>query len=644
MTRETARKRIRVLCIEDSPDDQELVLIELRRGGYQVEHERVETAEAMLAALESRSWDLVLSDYSMPQFSAPDALAVVNRLELDVPFIIVSGTVGEDIAVEAMRSGASDYVLKGNLVRLCPAIARELREAQVRVSQRETERARRAIEARFRAIMETATDGVISVDGRGEITYSNPAAERIFGFRPGELFAERVTRLVPERFLRAEGGEFFEHLEREQRGALGKTVEIFGRRKDGSEFPMDLSLGSWTAGGERFFACIVRDVSERKQVEAQLLAADRMISVGTLTAGVAHEINNPLAAVMGNLDISVSDVESLTRLDTPEGVSALREQLTDARDAAARVRNIVRDLRMFSRADDEKRGAVDVKLVLDSTLRMASNEIRHRAQLVRDYADVPRVEANEGRLGQVFLNLIVNAAQAIGEGKADENEIRIATRMDAGRVVVEIGDTGPGIPPAVMARLFSPFVTTKPAGSGTGLGLSICHRIVSELGGEIVVSTQAGQGTTFRVSLPLATTDSDSIKPPPRSETRAARRGRVLVVDDEPMIADVVQRSLALEHDVIAVDRPRAALDLIRAGERFDVILCDLMMPDVTGMDFHEQLTQMAPEHASAVLFLTGGAFTPSARDFLAGVPANRRLEKPFDVSHLRAVINGRVR
>jgi CheY-like chemotaxis protein len=240
------------------------------------------------------------------------------------------------------------------------------------------------------------------------------------------------------------------------------------------------------------------------------------------------------------------------------------------------------------------------------------------------------------------LNLIVNAAQAIHEGNTEQNVIRVVTKMEGGRVAVEIHDTGCGIAPETLPRLFDAFFTTKPVGVGTGLGLSICHRIITNLGGEIQVESQVDKGTTFRVLLEPATVEEEAAVPLP-DVTPPPRRGKVLVIDDEPMIVKALQRLLLEEHQVTVAPSAGDARARILSGERYDVILCDLMMPQMTGMDLHAALLQEQPEQASRMVFLTGGAFTPDARAFLDAVP-NQRVEKPFDTQHLRAIINDRVR
>jgi CheY-like chemotaxis protein len=280
---------------------------------------------------------------------------------------------------------------------------------------------------------------------------------------------------------------------------------------------------------------------------------------------------------------------------------------------------------------------------MESSLRMAWNEIRHRARLIKLYGVVPNVEANEGRLGQVFLNLIVNAAQALPEGHAEQNEIRVSTRLHGGRVVIEVSDTGAGISPEIIGRIFDAFFTTKGVGVGTGLGLAICHRIVTDMDGELTVDSTVGKGTTFRVVLPIASQAAiEEAAPSAEPISVPGRRGRILVVDDEEIVLRSVQRLLSKEHDVVAVVKAKAALSLCADGETFDVILCDLMMPDMTGMDLHGELSRVAPKQAGRMIFMTGGAFTAKAWNFLAD-PAREHVEKPFSPTTLRAVVRRHV-
>ncbi|AUX21129.1 histidine kinase [Sorangium cellulosum] len=419
----------------------------------------------------------------------------------------------------------------------------------------------------------------------------------------------------------------------------------------------------------------VREAASRRalaQTQARLVLAGRMASVGTLAAGVAHEINNPLAFVITNVDAAIRRIGALERRSGasrggpwgrsrgdgrgPSGeLSEVLSLLEDAREGAERVRIIVRDLHTFSRAEADRRGPVEIRRVLDSCVHMAMNELRHRARVVRSFQDVPPVEANEQRLAQVFLNLIVNAAQAIPEGLAEQNEIALSTRHDpAGWVVVEVRDTGTGIAPESLGRIFEPFYTSKGEGEGLGLGLAICHAIVTALGGRIEVESRPGEGSVFRVALPAASADDERAPPAPGAgasrwlregggpaapEQRSALRRRVLIIDDEPLLARAIAGTLEPRHETIATASARDALARIRAGERYDAILCDLMMPDMTGMDFYASLAEQAPEQQRRIVFLTGGAFTERSKAFLEQVSA-RTLLKPFDAPTLLSMID----
>ena len=392
---------------------------------------------------------------------------------------------------------------------------------------------------------------------------------------------------------------------------------------------------------------ICREITAQKAAEKQLLAAERMASLGTLAAGIAHEINNPLSVVSLNLDLLQ---QALEELRASGRVSAgLSEQLGDARVATDRVRRIVRDLRMFSRGSEDKQQLVDVEAVLELSLRLAEHEIRHRARLVRQYSGVPRVLADESRLGQVFLNLLMNAAQAIPAGGADDNTIRVTTTLSAdGRVLIRILDTGSGIAPEIRERLFTPFFTTKPAGEGTGLGLSICQRIISSLGGEISFETAVGRGTEFCVTLPPAVPRQPEKPLPaavvaPASPTSpplsAKRRGRVLIVDDEVAIGSIAKLIISRSHDAVAVSESPRALEMIQQGERFDLILCDVMIPQMTGIELYQEIGRVDPAQANRFVFMTGGSSAAHVENFLR-ICGRPWIEKPLTVHGLQTLVD----
>jgi signal transduction histidine kinase len=514
-------KPLRALIVEDSEDDALLLVRALEKGEFEVTSKRVETAAEMTAALDAEPWDIIFSDFKIPSFGGMAALALLTRRSEDIPFMLVSGTIGEDAAVEALKAGAHDFMLKGNLARLVPAVTRELREAESRRKHREAE-------------------------------------------------------------------------------------------------------------------------AERTRLQAQLMVSDRLASIGTLAAGVAHELNNPLAAIMANVGLVAVELGELPHFERRAELLAC---LSDAHDAAERMRHIVADLKLFSRAEDAARGPVDLHRVLDVVLRMAGNEIRHRARLVRDLAtELPPAYGNESQIAQVFLNLMINAAQAIKEGNTAANEIRVATRLDAnGQIVVTVADTGCGMTEDVRRRLFTPFFTTKPVGQGMGLGLSICHYIVSAMGGAIEVDSEPDRGTTFRVTLPAATGSAPQPRARRMSIPTGTRRGHLLVIDDEAIVGRAMQRVLETHHDVEVMTRAQAALDALAAGAQYDVILCDVMMPEMSGIDFYTELERRWPELTARVIFLTGGAFTARSRAFLDTVDAPH-LDKPCDVRQLMALVAERLR
>ncbi|MET0404197.1 MAG: response regulator [Cystobacter sp.] len=500
---------LKLLLVEDLEDDALMVLRELRRGGYEVSHTLVDTAEDFNRALDQGPWDVVIADYALPRFDALAAFQLVKQRGLDVPFLIVSGQMGEDTAVAAMKAGVHDFLLKDRLGRLGPAIARELREARLR--------------------------------------------------------------------------------------------------------------------------------AERRSMQEQLLLSDRLATLGLLSASVAHEINNPLASLMANLDFLLEERGARGGCP-PVGPDAEEEEqaLIDSRMCADRIRDIVRDIKVFSRPEDKQRGPLDVHRVLDSSLRMAWNHVSHRARVIKEYKATSQVLGGEGPLGQIFLNLLINAADAIAEGPGGAREIRVVTRQEGqAQVRVEIHDTGRGIPQELRERIFEPFFTTKPVGVGTGLGLSICRRLAQELGAGFGVESEPGHGSVFYLLLPRA----DAPEQPPVREAPVLTQPRcVLVLDDEVMVGRALQRLLGAPCDVHALVQGSTALARVAAGQRFDVILCDLLMPEMDGARFYEMLLHLAPEQAGRVIFMTGGTLSARSRAILA---STRRpcLDKPIDVQTLRALM-----
>ena len=361
-----------------------------------------------------------------------------------------------------------------------------------------------------------------------------------------------------------------------------------------------------------------------------MVVADRMASIGVLAAGVAHEINNPLAYVHANLVIAEQELARAAR------APGLSEAIAAAREGTDRVRGIVRDLKTLARGDEEHLEAVELRAVVESAVTIARRSIEPRARLTLALAEVPAVRGNRARLGQVVLNLLLNAAEAIAEGRRETNEIAVSTAVASDDyVVLTVRDTGSGIEPGDLRRIFDPFFTTKGPGLGTGLGLSICHRIVTSLGGRMEVESTPGAGTTFRMLLRAAAPEATIPSPSPvRPAEREGKRARVLVVDDEPQLLSVLAIVLSEHHEVVTLSDAKAALELLLHDDSFDVVICDLMMAPMTGIELHDALRAERPGRERRMVFMTGGAFTEHASAFLARTP-QRRLDKPFDMKRL---------
>ena len=516
-------------------------------------------------------------------------------------------------------------------------VARRLRaEELARSAELELEQGR----AHLYSVLEHAPGHVIEVDGEGRIRYLNRAftvpREQTLGMRwtwtapQGER--ARLDALFDEVMHSGAPRDF----QLELLDADGKPRSFQGRI--GPLWRAEVDQAKTVVGA----VIVIQDVTEVRRLQAELDTTQRLASVGTLAAGVAHEINNPLSSVIANLSLALGEVGELLNagVQAPE----LLGELEDARAGAERIRGVARDLKVLARPKDEPTGPVEVVPLLESMLRLANNEIRHRAQVVRDYEDVPPVEASDGRLGQVVLNLLLNAAQAIPEGNANRNRVRVATRKaHDGAVCIEVSDSGPGIPAEVMPRLFEPFFTTK-EGSGTGLGLAICEKIVRGFNGRITAESVPGQGACFRVYLPVARPEARRFTPAGFMGVGGpVARARVLVIDDEPSIGIAMRRALARAHEVTVVQSARDALSLLARGPGFDVIFCDLMMPEMTGPDLLELLAQQRPEELRKVILITGGAFSPRTRAFLDQT-SHLVIEKPFSPQQLLGVVAERMR
>jgi PAS domain S-box-containing protein len=526
----------------------------------------------------------------------------------------------------------------------------------------------RRSEESFRLVTETISDVFwMSTPGLRKMVYVSPAYESLWGQSRESLYANPHT--------------FLDKVHPDDLGLLKDTVAEYHSK--GRPYSVEYRIEGpdnslrWIhergypirddAGRVYLMTGVCADITERRsaeaervQLQAQIAQSDRLASMGMLAAGVAHEINNPLSFVLYNLDSLGEELPKLAdlmkkchaeleskvgplgvaealgdthRIFNPVAFEDAAARLRDALSGALRIKNISRSLGTFSRVERTSVAPVDVATCIEHAITMSFNEIKYRARLVKDYVTVPAVLASDGKLAQVFLNLLINAAHSIAEGHADRNEIRVRTWSEGDAVCAEVSDTGKGIAPEHQSRIFEPFFTTKGPGFGTGLGLSICKNIIKDFGGDIGFASEPGKGTRFVIRLPrLPDNWRSQAAPASTEETVAAVRGRILVVDDEEGVLAMFSRILGHQHDLVLLSSGEEAQALLKMDRQFDVLLLDLMMPRMSGMELHSWLTSEDPAVADRVVFVTGGAFTPGSSEYLAG-SKNPRIEKPFDTT-----------
>ena len=503
-------------------------------------------------------------------------------------------------------------------------LAIEEREASLSRAHRRLERST----TRYRHLAESTREGVILCSGF-RVLDINVAACKLLGTDTRPVRSAELRSADLRTFVVESDRDRIDHMLSTDEGPF----EVWFTRSDNSTIPVSVKSIPAPEGSTGTRVLLVRDISTERELQRRLATADRLAAVGTLAAGTAHEINNPLAFVLANADLLDESLDDFGL--PPEVIAEQREMLADIKQGAHRIRDVVRDLMTLARDRGGEVTTIDLRETLRRCIAMAGPQTRHRARVFSQFDDPRPVRANEGRLFQVFLNLIVNAAQAIGEGAANKNSIRVSGFSKDEWTIIEITDTGSGMPASVIEHIFEPFFTTKEVGKGTGLGLSISHGIVTDLGGRIEVSSTVGVGTTFRVILP-ATVDEAAITMP-IVKLADSPRLRVLVIDDEQGYARTLAKMLDA-HDVDVAFSGRDALQQL-AARRYDMALCDVMMPDVTGIQLYQQLREAHDPIADHFLFMTGGVSTPEAQQFLEKLGTERWVAKPIAMADLRRLV-----
>jgi two-component system cell cycle sensor histidine kinase/response regulator CckA len=608
-------KPLQLLLVEDDEGDAQLILRELKRTGLAIDCERVDDPDAMRVALAQRSWDVVVSDWQMPRFSAPDALALVAEAGHDLPFIIVSGSIGEEIALEAMRAGARDFVLKDRLARLAPAIEREVRERRVRESRRRAEAALHASEARFARIAECGLIGIAFADiDAGRLSDANDTCLRILGYPTRDELLDGAigwSSLTPPEW--AEVDEHAFGLLRATGVAPPWEKELF--RRDGTRAP--ILIGAAMLEPPQCIAFIA-DLTERKRADAaratlehQLRQAQKMEAIGMLAGGVAHDFNNMLSVILSYADIALSDLAP---------GDPLRTDLAEIRAAGDRGALLTRQLLAFSRQQVLEPRVIDLNEVLSGMVRMLRRLIGEDIELtILPGADLRFVRVDPVQIEQVVMNLAVNARDAMPRGGRLSIETanveldaafvstHVATRPGA-HVALIVSDNGSGMDAATRARIFEPFFTTKEKGRGTGLGLSTVLGIVEQSGGTIWVYSEPGHGTAFKLYFPVTAEDEripEALSHPPSANTLRGSETILLVEDDEPLRA--VTRTILRRQGYRVLEAQNAGDALLVCEQqkgRIDLLLTDVVMPRLSGRQLAERLQPLRPD--MRVLYMSG--------------------------------------
>jgi signal transduction histidine kinase len=614
-------------------------------------HEVVECSDGQtaLALAAEGDFDLVLLDAKLPGKKHLDGFEVCRRLRSDertqnVPVVFLTAT-RQDVQsrLRGLELGAADFIVQpidqlellariGSVLR-SKTLADEVRRHNFELAGKVVERTRQLEELASELRIERDTlretfdvfDGaLLLLETGGKVQLGNAAGHKLLGESP--LAAELAE--VACAAIRSEE-------------TLDRTVSQEGRH---------LAVRAYPAPGRRALL-YVRDVTEERDSEVRRLQSEKLASIGMLAAGVAHEINNPASFVLANVESLAGMLRSLEEKLRADPVAArklgvkdlLFEAMTvvqESKEGMARIHRIVRDLHSFSRVDDGAPAVSDVNAAVESALSMLRNELRYRTLVERTLEARQPVRGSAARLGQVFLNLIINAAHALPEARLRHNRLQVRSFDDGKQVVVEVEDNGPGISPEVMPHIFESFFTTKPAGVGTGLGLPISREIVRSLGGEVTAENVKGQGALFRVRLPAL--EGPLPERPRLDHGQVGRRRRIVAIDDEALLLKAYRRMLIDHHDIEIRLGAREALRSFEEDRDFAVVLCDLQMPEMSGAELYRVVKARWPEMAERFIFITGGAFSPEARRFLDESVISC-INKPFQVDELLQLIETRV-
>lgn len=634
------KDKLRILHLEDNPRDAELIESALLSGGIVYELSLVTGEADFHSAIETRTFDVVLSDYALDGYDGMSALEWLRRKNTLVPFIFVSGTLGEEAAVESLKTGATDYILKDRLTKLAPAVRRALAEAEEREGRRKADERLRLLETAIQQVSESITITTADLDDHGpEIVFVNPSFTKMTGYGSEEVLGRTPAFL--------QGAKSDPQILSDLKSSLNRGEafqgEVIGYRKNGEEFYLQASVVPLhnLQGQVTHFVAVQQDVTERKQQEARLLRAQRLESIGSLASGIAHDLNNILAPIMMSAP--------MLRWNLP--AQEAEETLTSIERSAQRGAELVKQLLLFGRGMEAKRTKLSLKSLVRDMVKIM-RETFPKSILVETYVDPElwSVEADPTQLHQVLLNLCVNARDAMPTGgkitiladNIQKNTIGSESlgQAQAGAYVrLRVRDTGSGIPPEILQRIFDPFFTTKEQGCGTGLGLSTALGIIKKHGGFIDVQSATGEGTTFEVCLPAALGSESAEVGLPASRPLAQGNGElVLVVDDEPDILKLTDQYLTRNgyRTLLARDGVDAIVQFTEKKCEVYALITDLEMPMMDGVALIRTIWKLNP--SIHVIVSSGIGHDPSwlaKLGKLAETGSYAMVRKPYDVEKL---------
>jgi len=620
---------LRVLIVEDSEDDTQLLLHQLRRGGYDPMHERVDSAAAMDKALARQQWDMVIADYSVPNFNSMAALGLLKERGHDLPFIIVSGAITEETAVATMKAGAHDYLLKGNLKRLIPAIERELREAKSRRERLKAEEALRESEERLQAILDNSPAIIFLKNTEGRYLYVNPQFARLTSLAPEQILGKTDAEIFPPEQAAAFRANDLKVLQ----AGVALEFEEVADQQDGPHTSIVSKFPLRNAEGKVYAICaIATDITERKSLEAQLRQSQKMEAIGQLAGGIAHDFNNLLTVINGYSELV------LLSLPVEHPHCATFEQIRQAGEKASR---LIRQLMAFSRQQVLQPKVLDLNAVVANIDTMLQRVIGEDIDLLTILSPgLASVKADPGQIEQVLMNLVLNARDAMPNGGRltietadvvlDTDYARTHVAVNPGRyVMLAVSDNGCGMDAETQARIFEPFFTTKDLGKGTGLGLSTVYGIVKQSGGNIGVYSEPGRGTTFRIYLPRIRKAPETVEPEEAREPLPRGSETILLVEDEAGVRTLAKTILQIQGYTV-LDAAQGKDAFLLSGQHEGLIhlmVTDMVMPEMSGREVADRLKPLRPN--MKVLFMSG--FTDKALVHNGELdPGIAFLQKPF--------------